>query len=285
MADVVAIGLRAATCAAALLAAGLPIFLLLHGHLLDRSSRRIRSTVFPSALAALALLTLHALVEPVRLAGAWSGVLDPSLHGLLMSSDFGTTLAVRALGLTLIAGSARAAERSGTGLAMIGATLTAASFAFMGHTAADPQRWLLAPLLLVHLLAIAFWFGSLGPLLTVTRFETADIASKVVARFSRTAICVVPLVLLAGLTMSGLLLPSLASLGTPYGTSLIAKLGGFSLLMVLAALNKLRLGPCVSSGNPSSVRALRISMLAELVLILAVVTVTVVMTALFSPDH
>lgn len=285
MADVIAIGLRAAASAAALLAAGLPIFVFLYGHLLDRSLSRVRSTIRSTTLTALIVLTLHALVEPVRLAGAWSGLLDRSLHALLLSSDFGTTIAIRALGLILVAASTWKADRSSTGFAIIGATLVAASFAFMGHTAADPQRWLLAPLLLVHLIVIAFWFGSLRPLLTVTRFEAPEIAGEVIGQFSRTALRIVPLVFLAGVTMSVLLLPGLSSLGTPYGISLLVKIGGFSVLMALAGLNKWRLTPGISLGNRISVSAFRASVLGEWVVIFAVVTVTAVMTSLFSPDH
>lgn len=285
MADFVAIGLRAAAAAAALLAAGLPIFLLLYGRLLDRSSHRIRSAVRPTALTALALLILHFVVEPVRLAGAWSGVLDASLHALLLSSDFGTTIAARALGLLSIAGSTLRTGRSGTVLALTGATLIAASFALMGHTATDPERWLLAPLLSVHLLAIAFWFGSLWPLWMVTSLETAKVAGQTIAQFSRTALRVVPLVFLAGLAMSGLLLPGLSGLRTPYGYLLITKVGAFSLLMALAAMNKWRLAPGVARGDRASAIAFRASVLAEWALILAAVTVTAVMTALFSPDH
>lgn len=284
MADVVAIGLRAAASAAALQAAGLPIFVLLYGDLLDRASRQIRSTILPTTLVAVAVLSLHALVEPVRLTGAWSGLLDPSLHALLLSSDFGTTLAMRAVGLISIAASTRSAGRSGTGFAIAGATLIAASFTFMGHTAADPERWLLAPLLLLHASVIAFWFGSLWPLLTVTRLETAEIAGAVIGQFSRTAVWVVPLIFLAGLAMSALLLPGLSSLGTPYGILLLTKIGGFSILMALAGLNKWRLAPGISRGNRVSVSAFRVSLMGEWVVILAIVTITSVMTALFSPD-
>jgi len=285
MADVVAIGLRAAAFAAGLLAAGVPIFLFLCGHLLDRASHRIRSMVIPTALVALAVVLLHAFVEPVRLSGAWSGVLDPSLHALLLSSDFGTTFAVRVLGLIVIAGGIWKAGRFGTGFAMIGATLIAVSFAFMGHTAAHPQRWWLAPLLVIHLLAVAYWFGSLWPLLTVTRLETAQTAGKVIGQFSRTALRIIPLVLLAGLTMSGLLLPSLSALRTPYGIALVTKVVGFSILMALAGLNRWKLSPGLSQGNRASLLAFQTSVLAEWILIFAVVTVTAMMTALFSPDH
>jgi len=283
VADVVAIGLRALASASALLAAGHAIFVCLHGRLLESSLHRIRSRVLPAALAALALTALHMLVEPVRLVGAWSGIFDRSLHALLLFSDFGTTITVRALGLLLIAASSRQAGRAAAALAIVGATLVTASFTLMGHTAADDQRWLLAPLLFVHLVAIAFWFGSLGPMLTVTRVENPSVAGAVLAQFSGSAAWLVPLILLAGLAMSGLLLPGLSGLATPYGLSLAAKVGGFALLLGLASLNKWRLAPGIARGDRSSIGAFRVSVLAEWVLILAVVTVTAVMTALFTP--
>lgn len=285
MVDVAAIGLRAATYAASLLAAGLAMFVVLFGQQLQRSSRHIRSAVLPSAAIALVLLALHALVEPVRLTGNWSGLLDWSLHVLLFTSDFGTTISIRALGLIAIAASMRIEGSRGAVFATIGAPLVAASFAFVGHTADDPQRWLLAVLLLVHLLAVAFWFGSLWPLSAITRLETAEIAADLIGRFSQAALCVVPLVLLAGLAMSGLLLHGLSGLRTAYGIALIAKFGGFSVLMVFASLNKWRLAPGVALGKRTSASAFRRSVLTEWVVILAVVTVTAVMTAQFSPDH
>lgn len=228
---------------------------------------------------------LHALVEPVRLTGDWNGLLDRSLHSLLLSSDFGTTTAVRAMGLIMIAGSVLSTERQGKALAIVGATLVAASFGFMGHTASDSLRWILAPLLLIHLIAIAFWFGSLGPLLTVTRFERPAVAGALIERFSRTAMLIVPFILLAGLAMAGLLLPDLESVGTPYGLSLTGKFVGFSVLMAVASLNKWRLAPGIARGVRSALVAFRYSVLIEWMLILAVVTITAVMTSLFSPSH
>ena len=85
--------------------------------------------------------------------------------------------------------------------------------------------------------------------------------------------------------MAVALLPGLASLRSPYGTSLMGKLSGFAILMALASMNKWRLGHKIALGNRSSLRSLQISVLAEWILILTVVTITAAMTALFSPDH
>ena len=91
--------------------------------------------------------------------------------------------------------------------------------------------------------------------------------------------------LLAGLGMSALLLPSPTSLTTPYGLLFLAKVSGFALLMALASFNKWRLGPRMIHGDGHAAYAFRRSLAAEWVLIAAVLTVTAVMTALFSPTH
>lgn len=85
--------------------------------------------------------------------------------------------------------------------------------------------------------------------------------------------------------MMSLLLPSLSSLRTPYGLSLIAKVSGFTILLSLAAANKWRFGPRIASGDEAALKAFRASVRAEWLLILAVVIISAAMTALFSPGH
>lgn len=284
MADTVAIGLRALAFAAALQAAGIPIFLWLFGEALDRSARPIRALAVLSATAGGLLTLLHAAVEPARLTGELRGIFDASLQTLLLASDFGTAVGVRAFGLGMIIAGSLTRSRSGAALALFGASLVAVSFAFMGHTAAHDQRWLLAPLLIVHIATIAFWLGSLWPLRLSTRDENPEVGGAIIEQFSRVAIWLVPLILAAGLAMAGLLLPGLSGLGTPYGISLLAKIAGFAVLLGLAAANKWRFGPGVARGERRSLVAFQRSVLAEWCLIVAVVTVTAAMTALFSPE-
>jgi putative copper resistance protein D len=225
---------------------------------------------------------VYAIVEPARLAGAWSGIFDRSLHALLLGSNFGTTSAVRMLGLLIVFSGSLRPGRTGDGVALIGATLISASFTLMGHTATDAERWLLAPLLLAHLVAIAFWFGSLWPLAAVARYEQPAVAGVVIGQFSRVAVRTVPAILIVGILMAGVLLPDWSSLRTPYGFSLLAKVAGFTILMGLAATNKWRLGPRIGHGDRASGAAFRFLVMAEWLLILAVIAVTATMTALFS---
>jgi putative copper export protein len=94
----------------------------------------------------------------------------------------------------------------------------------------------------------------------------------------------VPVILLAGIVMAVLLLPSVSALSEPYGKLLIAKGVGFAVLMGLAAANKWRLGPALVHGAGQSARWFRRSVAAEYVLIALVLTITAVMTTFFSPE-
>lgn len=283
MTDFIAISLRAAEFTAALQAAGIPVFVWLFGGSLERAVRPLATLAAWTAAAGLALSIGHALVEPARLAGELSGIFDPSLQAMLLASDAGTTMAIRVLGLAMVLGGSLGASRFRALVALSGGTLVAASFAFMGHTATNEQGWLLAVLLIVHLLLVAFWFGALWPLLMVVKRESFAVAGRVVEQFSRLAVWLVPIIFFAGLGLAVALVPDVASLGTPYGRLLLSKVAGFALLMGLAAVNKWRLGPRLAHGDRAALRTLRGSVLIEWILIVGVVTVTATMTGLFSP--
>jgi putative copper export protein len=285
MADFIVIGVRALGFVAALQAAGAPLFLWLFGDDLPRSTRAIRRLGGRTALAGLLLTIAYQVLEPARLTGELTGILDTSMQAVLLASDLGTATVVRVLGLAMVVLMWLKLSRFGAATALTGSTLVVVSFAFMGHTAADDQRWLLATLLILHLMLVAFWFGALWPFYLASRHETLATSGLIVERFSQLAVWLVPVIFIAGLAMSVLLLPSLASLTTPYGLSLLAKTSGFALLMGLASLNKWRLGPRLAHGDGRAAHAFRCSLAAEWILIAAVLTVTAVMTALFSPTH
>lgn len=282
VADALAIGLRALSFIAALHTAGVPLFLWLFGENIGHAARPIAQLGRRSAIAGLLLVVAYQLIEPARMVGALGGIADGAMQALLLASDAGTATAVRVFGLALVA-LANVTSRFGAATALVGATLIVASFTFTGHTAAHDQRWLLIALLILHLLIVAFWFGSLLPLYLACRHEDVRTNRRLVGRFSALAIRLVPVIFLAGLAIAIILMPSLASLGTPYGMLLLAKIAGFALLMGLAALNKWRFGPAIEAGNSAAARALRRSVLTEWVLIAAVLAATATMTALFSP--
>jgi len=216
--------------------------------------------------------------------GDLRGMFDPSLHAILLHSSAGTTLVVRTIGLILIVIGLLGSRRRDHTVALVGTAMTVASFAVMGHTAASDWRWLLAPLLILHLCAAAFWFGGLVPLLLVTRREQQAAITTMLAAFSRYAIRIVPFILLAGLGMVALLLDSWSVLWSPYGLALTTKTALFALLMLLAAANRWRFGPQIELGSPGALRALQLTVVTEWCLISGILILTAVMTSLFSPS-
>lgn len=285
MLDSSVIGLRALSFICALQAAGIALFLALFDDELTASASKLRSLGKRVAIAGILTTAAYQLATPVRMVGAFSGVLDGSLQTMVLQSDLGATHAVRILGLVMIALAILRASRFARAVTVIGVTLIAVSFALMGHTVTNEQRWILAALLTLHVLIVAFWFGALLPLYITSSDETMPAAGRIVERFSALAVWLVPGIFAAGLVMTLSLVPDFASLRTAYGYSILAKIAGFSILMLLAAANKWRIGPRIAAGDASALPSLRRSVLIEAVLIAAILIVTAVMTSLFSPSH
>ncbi len=282
--DLVSIVLRALGFIALFEAAGAVLFVAIFNDLLGHSATAIRHTARNSAWTAVVLIVLYQLLGAARMTGEYAGLADWSMHVLSFSSNIGVANEIRILGLWLIA---FVAMRTGAG-AML-AQVTAAcvvvmSFLITGHTASNPQRWLLAPLLLLHLWVVAFWFGSLWSLLQVSSREAGPVAAALVARFSAIAIWLVPGIAVAGVVMALVLLPDVSALFTPYGLLLLAKVAGFVLLMGLAALNKWRLGPAIAAGERGAMHAFQRSVWLEIALMCAVLIATTIMTGFFSPE-
>lgn len=266
--------------------AGIALFVAVFGDRLEHSRRAARRLGAGSALLAIACLAAYLASQAGRMAGELSGVLDPSLQAAALRSSGGAAFALQALGLSAVAAGLRArAERSDLArvCAVVGATLAIASFTLTGHTSVHPERGLLCVLLAVHVLIVVFWFGALAPLYLASRRESLATTAAVVRAFSTVAVRLVPCILLAGLGLAAILLPGFAALAQPYGELLLAKLGGFALLMGFAAWNRWRLGPAIGR-DARALRAFQCSLAAEYLLIAAVLSVTAVMTLLFSPE-
>jgi len=283
--DIGVLGLRALSFCAALQAAGVPLFLALIAGESQIARESSLALAKRSAWAALFLVAFYQVAEPVRLLGALSGVLDAPLQRELLEAPIGTATAVRLLGLLLIAVGCRLWERRGPTVAVLGSGFVAASFTFMGHTAEGDDRWLTSVALLIHVLVAAFWFGSLLPLYLAGRRESLDVSGMLIERFSHIAVRTVPAIFVAGLVLALALLPSVASLRTSYGALLLTKVAGFSLLMGAAAVNKMKLGPRVRSGQSQALVTFRKVAVAEWMLIAGVIATTAAMTGLFSPGH
>jgi putative copper resistance protein D len=259
------------------------IFLAMFGRPLEASRSTIEFAAKLSAIAAAVLLVGQYTLEAARMAGDMSGIAEPSLQMMALHSASSLVLGVRLVGLLVIViGIGRG--KSGQTLAVIGAGIVAVSFMLIGHSAANPLRWILAPLLTVHVMIVAFWFGALLPLYWVCTRDTPVIAARVTAAFSKIALWIVPGIFAAGALIGFVLVRHLAEFRSDYGLSLLAKFAGFVLLMGIAAVNKWRLGPALGRGDPRVLSAFRRSLGIEYGLICVVLSITAAMTTLYSPQ-
>ena len=268
--------------AGAMVAAGTALFALSFPAM-PPDARRMLRALGPTAgvlgaLAAVALLP----VQAAFLGGGWEAARDPFLVGLVWEGPQGDATALRLIGLTLAAAVALP-WTAARWFAALGAVLVAASFAQAGHTL-DSPRALLATLLTLHVLGVAFWVGALAPLHRVTGREAPPVAGMLLARFGRIAAVVVGGLVRAGLALAWLLTGGLAGLfTTPHGQGLLVKIVLVAGLLGMAVLNKYRLTPAVASGSAAAKRRLRASIRAEMALVGAIMLVTAGITTFTGP--
>lgn len=281
--DVISTLARAASFIAMFQAGGIAIFLALFGRRLEHAGPSVRLAGFVSAIAGLLLVPVHYLLQAARMAGAMPGVFDRDLQQLVFDSPMRMAATWRLLGLAMIAVLIRREGKIATLTGLLGACCIVAGFTLVGHTADHGRLTSRSVPLILHLLVVSFWFGSLIPLYLVSRFEQPSQSARIVASYSRIAGIVVPGLFIMGVVLGVMLLSGWAAFGGNYGRLLAAKIAGFAVLMGLASLNKWRFGPALAE-SPAAVRAFRRTVVAEFGLISAVLAITAVMTTFFSPS-
>ena len=109
-------------------------------------------------------------------------------------------------------------------------------------------------------------------------------AAGLAQRFGVLAAAIVPFLILVGGVVAWILLGSISALFlSSYGAALLVKIGLVGGLLGLAALNKLWLTPAMRRGEPAAAKALSRSISLEILLIIAVLSVTSFFTTTLSP--
>lgn len=208
----------------------------------------------------------------------WRGGLDFELMRFLVA-DPPTVTAISQFALLLSLGLLWRWRRSRfIGIVYVTlSVLLALSFTLRGHVANAPIG--IQIILVLHVLAMSMWAGSLLPLWLLVRQSTAINIRHVLERFGRLAQGFVAVLLASGLFMLLYLLESpFDLLYTSYGNLLILKFFAVLLLLVLAATNKLRLVPNVQQ-SPSRNWLAR-SIKAEMLLVVVIFSLTAVLTVI-----
>ena len=227
-----------------------------------------------------------ALFAELGISGLWHW----PTAGILWNTNLGTSVQLRLGGLLLglalfwaggLGGNKYLVLRGWLAYGVM-ALLLSTSFVAVGHTVQ------LSPfirlLLIVHLLFVAGWIGSLWPLVRACELLPSNTLALLMRRFGRLAIVGVPLLGVAGVTMAYQLLGSVEVLvGTVYGQLLLVKLVLFVVLLWLAAMNKWRWLPALSSREDAAAPLAR-SIRWELAVALVVFTLTAVLSSLLGPE-
>ncbi|WP_371158258.1 CopD family protein [Jannaschia sp. 2305UL9-9] len=275
-----AVGAKAAGYAAALLAMGGVLFVAVFRRIADADVLRLaRRLAAGAALVGLAVLAARFGIRAARISGmGWDGATDPMMLGFVWQSPLGAAAIWRGLGEAAIL--AVLLPVAGLWLAIGGTVAVAVSYAQVGHTLGDP-RAALAVLLVLHLLAAAFWVGALAPL----RRAAGDVdGADLLHRFGIVALGAVAALVAAGTALAWILSGSLPALfGTAYGWTLLGKVAVVTALFGLAALNKLRLVPALAAGDPSAPPALRRSIALEGAAVILILVATATLTTMTTP--
>lgn len=189
-------------------------------------------------------------------------------------------LAVFVVFLALLRKRRAAAVDAGITVLVGGALL--ATPGLSGHAASGDLRMLALPTDAVHMAAAAVWLGGLALLLVCVLGPGTPDAALVATRFSRVALWAVAVLVVTGSFQSWRQVRELDALtGTNYGRSLMVKLGLFAGLVGLAALSRAlvrRRGAANGGGGGATpLAALRKTVLAEVVVALAVLAATAVL--------
>ena len=226
-----------------------------------------------------------------------------SLHAVATQTRFGRITLAR-IGLLAAALVLTRLLRDGRTLwatvAALGSIATA-SFAWTGHGSLGEGAGRFVHLTgdVVHLWAAGIWLGALVPLGMLVYGSSATLAplgsrSAVhgLERFSGIGSAVVAVLLLSGLINSGYVIGLSRwreTFTTLYGRLLILKLALFAAMLLLAAINRYRLSPRLRSAieesipTASALRGLRLTVMLETCLGLAVLAVVALFGALEPP--
>lgn len=260
--DGITVVVRAGYYAATLGAAGLALFFVGFAHRLEPElADRLRRWTLATALLGIGLSVLALFVQAGVLTGGES-LLDRDTWDAMMVSRIGDAFYIRVAGLGLVALLATP-WRVASAITAMGALMVAASYAAMGHSTLYRPRQELSALVTLHLLAVAFWVGSLPPLAWAAG-QGGPRAADLIARWSQIAMGAVAVVLGAGLVAAWFLVGRWHLLAASwYGWAIVAKVALVLVLLGFAAWHRLRLTPALAAGEQGAGDRLRRSIWAE----------------------
>ncbi len=263
--DGLTVVLRAAYYIATIGGAGLAMFAIGFGHRLEApEAARLRRWLLGGAGLGLSILAL-ALRVLVLTAGA--SMTDPDVWAAVMRSRIGDATLLRGVGLVLLVAVALP-WRIGPAVGAVGVVLVVGSYAAMGHSMLFGPRQEIAALVVLHLAVVAFWVGSLPPLLWVARRGDAASAAALVEDWSHAATVAVIAMILTGLLLTWYMTVRVDRIFEAWhGWALAGKVAVVLVALGLAGWNRLRHTPALARGEAGAGAGLAASIRIEMIVV------------------
>ena len=227
--------------------------------------RYCKILVNKSAILGVVVSLVSFLLLAGNIGGDIASTFEPIMLQLAFESKGGNALLVALSGFVLLVITNRIVPRASFIPSLFGAALVLFSFAMIGHSTKEGLAT--QSLLLIHLVGIAYWLGSLMPFRWMCMVDSEENLHFIAHRFGVLAIRYIGVLLIAGITFACNLLGSFSALiNTSYGNVLVVKLMAVFLIILLGALNKFRLVPLLVENVGVGAKRLRSSVNFELVL-------------------
>ncbi len=217
-------------------------------------------------------------IDAITLTGDFSGLVDMEMLTLISETSNGQSFFVRLLGICLIF-IGLFINRIGKWIAIFGALVSLYSFTQVGHMN-DQNSVLITVSLFIHLIAASLWIGILYPLRKMALSENNHSKTAQIAhRFGQIATGFVPVLIGVGIYMAWQLFDSFSTLFTSgYGQVFLVKMFTVSLLLALAARNKLKFVPDLQRGNLQAAKHLANTITLEWIAFMVVLLATALLT-------
>ena len=280
--ETVRLVVQAATLLSLVWAAGGALYILTLGGRSRAADGLARTWVLSAGLVGLLATLSGAVLQLLEIGGDWAAALDPFTIELFAETG-GVSSALRLAGCAILI--LWILFRGGPLIALAGVIAVIASFAFSGHVVSHEPGWLLRLAVAAHVIAAAFWVGSLMPLRAAILRDPPDSAANLMDAFAARATGGLVLLVATGGALAGLLSGAWPWLWaeTDWGRGLLLKLCLVAVLLGFAALHRLVMTHNLRLDRPGARRTFAASIAAEMAVAALIVVATVSFASRFSP--